>query len=374
MIDGKVAVAVVGCGGMGGGHAVAISTGSGQALWMTDGSKGRELAPGDTDLKTKMVLAGTYDVKEERQEWARNQGFHTYDSFEQILEDPQVDVVLVATPNDSHKDLSIRAMQAGKNVLCEKPVMMNSKDLEDVLEVAKETGKVFYPRQNRRWDKDYLIMKKLYEEKALGDIFHIESRYHGSRGIPGDWRGVKAQGGGMMFDWGVHLLDRLVMMIPEKIKTVYAKMTHVTNDEVDDGFIMQMTFESGLTATVEVGTCNFITLPHWYLCGTKGTAEIKDFRDPGHRVILRSWEDKDATPILMGEGLSKTMAPRNEDTMDDLPLPDITYDRNQLYSNVCDVVQGKAEQIVKNEEALRILRLMEAALESDAKGVAVQFE
>ena len=91
-------------------------------------------------------------------------------------------------------------------------------------------------------------------------------------------------------------------------------------------------------------------------------------------VILRSWEDKDATPILMGEGLSKTMAPRNEDTMDDLPLPDITYDRNQLYSNVCDVVQGKAEQIVKNEEALRILRLMEAALESDAKGVAVQFE
>ncbi len=248
MIDGKVAVAVVGCGGMGGGHAVAISTGSGQALWMTDGSKGRELAPGDTDLKTKMVLAGTYDVKEERQEWARNQGFHTYDSFEQILEDPQVDVVLVATPNDSHKDLSIRAMQAGKNVLCEKPVMMNSKDLEDVLEVAKETGKVFYPRQNRRWDKDYLIMKKLYEEKTLGDIFHIESRYHGSRGIPGDWRGVKAQGGGMMFDWGVHLLDRLVMMIPEKIKTVYAKMTHVTNDEVDDGFIMQMTFESGLTA------------------------------------------------------------------------------------------------------------------------------
>jgi len=374
MIDGKVAVAIVGCGGMGGGHAVAISTGSGQALWMTDGSKGRELAPGDTDLKTKMVLAGTFDIKEERQEWARKQGFKTYDSFEQILDDPQVDVVLVATPNDSHKDLSVRAMRAGKNVLCEKPVMMNSKDLEDVLEVAKETGKVFYPRQNRRWDKDYLIMKKLYEEKTLGDVFHIESRYHGSRGIPGDWRGVKAQGGGMMFDWGVHLLDRLVMMVPEKIKTVYAKMTHVTNDEVDDGFIMNMVFESGLTAMVEVGTCNFITLPHWYMAGNKGTAEIKDFRDPGHMVLLRSWEDKDATPILMGEGLSKTMAPRGADTMDDLPLPDIAYDRNELYSNMCDVVLGKAEPVIKNEEALRVLRLMEAALESDAKGIAVNFE
>ena len=151
-------------------------------------------------------------------------------------------------------------------------------------------------------------------------------------------------------------------------------MTHVTNDQVDDGFIMNMVFESGLTAMVEVGTHNFITLPHWYMCGTQGTAEIKDFRDPGHMVILRSWEDKDATPILMGEGLSKTMAPRGADTMDDLPLPDIAYDRNELYSNMCDVVLGKAEPVIKNEEALRVLRLMEAALESDAKGVAVNFE
>ena len=252
--------------------------------------------------------------------------------------------------------------------------MMCSQDLVDVMEVAKETGKIFYPRQNRRWDKDYLTMKKLFDEKTLGDVFHIESRYHGSRGIPGDWRGIKEKGGGMMFDWGVHLLDRMVLMVPEKIKKVYAKMTHVTNDEVDDGFIMNMEFENGITATVEVGTCNFITLPLWYLCGDQGTAEIKDFQDPGHMVILRSWEDKDATPILMGEGLSKTMAPRNADSVDDLPLPDIQYDRNELYSNLCDCVLGKAEQIVKPEEALRVLKLMEAALESDEKGVAVDFE
>ena len=374
MKDGKIAVAVVGCGGMGGGHAVAISTGSGQALCMTDGSKGRELAPGDTDLTTKMVLAGTFDIKEERQQWARNLGFHTYNSFEEILADEDVDLVLVATPNNSHKDLSIRAMRAGKNVLCEKPVMMTSKDLEDVMAVAKETGKVFYPRQNRRWDKDYLVMKKVYDEKLVGNIFHVESRYHGSRGIPGDWRGIKEMGGGMMFDWGVHLLDRIVLMIPEKIKKVYAKTTHVTNDEVDDGFIMNMTFANGVTAVVEVGTCNFITLPNWYLAGDQGTAVINSYDDAGRMVRVRSWEDKDATPILMGEGLSKTMAPRNADSVEELPLPDFTYDRNALYSNVCDVILGKAEPIIKNEEALRILRLMEAALESDEKGIAIDFE
>ena len=98
-------------------------------------------------------------------------------------------------------------------------------------------------------------------------------------------------------------------MVPEKIKTVYAKMTHVTNDEVDDGFIMNMVFESGLTATVEVGTCNFITLPCGTCAATRAPRRSRISGDPGHMVVLRSWEDKDATPILMGEGLSKTMAP-----------------------------------------------------------------
>ena len=76
----------------------------------------------------------------------------------------------------------------------------------------------------------------------------------------------------------------------------------------------------------------------------------------------------------MGEGLSKTMAPRNKDSVEERPLPYTPYDRNELYSNFCDVVQGKAEPVIKNEEALRVLRLMEAALESDEKGIVVNFE
>ena len=87
MIDGKVAVAVVGCGGMGGGHAWAIAPGSGHALWMTDGSKGREVRPGDTHLPTQMVLARTHASKEERAEWARYQGFFSYNSPKDHLPD-----------------------------------------------------------------------------------------------------------------------------------------------------------------------------------------------------------------------------------------------------------------------------------------------
>ena len=162
MKDGKIAVGIVGCGGMGGGHAIALGTGTGNAVWNAKDkvSTMGSIDENTTDLSKKIMLAGVYDVKPERQEWAREQGFFTYDSYEAMLADPDIDVILVATPNHLHKPESIAAMRAGKHVLCEKPVMMNSAELVEVMEVAKETGKIFYPRQNRRWDKDFLVIKK----------------------------------------------------------------------------------------------------------------------------------------------------------------------------------------------------------------------
>ncbi|MFQ9800616.1 MAG: hypothetical protein ACLR23_18725 [Clostridia bacterium] len=71
-----------------------------------------------------------------------------------------------------------------------------------MIDASKETGKLFVVHQNRRWDEDYLTIKKIYEEHLLGNVYRIESRVHGSRGIPGDWRGEKEHGGGMVLDWG----------------------------------------------------------------------------------------------------------------------------------------------------------------------------
>jgi predicted dehydrogenase len=105
-------------------------------------------------------------------------------------------------------------------------------------------------------------MKKIYEEGSLGQVFRIESRVHGSRGIPGDWRQEKEHGGGMILDWGVHLLDQLLQMMGNtKLKRVYANVTNITNTMVDDGFTAHLSFENGVEALVEVGTSNFISLP-----------------------------------------------------------------------------------------------------------------
>ncbi|MHB1452712.1 MAG: Gfo/Idh/MocA family protein [Saccharofermentanales bacterium] len=350
MKNSKHMVAIVGYGGMGNWH--------------------RELLESFDQIE----CAGTYDINPARQQYARSVGLKTYESFEDLLADDSVDIVTVATPNDTHKKLVIAALEAGKAVVCEKPVTLSSADLIEMTECADRCGAFFTVHQNRRWDEDYLIMKKIFEDKLLGDIFNIESRVHGSRGIPGDWRGRREQGGGMVLDWGVHILDQLLQMVPEKIVSVYARMNHVTNFDVDDGFKILLTFESGKTALAEVGTSNFITLPRWYMQGENGTAIIDDFSAKGRIVSITDWDTNDAVPVKTAAGLTKTMAPRTDDTIKETSLPEVRTDIHDFYKNVVDVLQGKAAPCIRHDELLRCMRLMEAAFRSDALGQVVPFE
>ena len=149
----------------------------------------------------------------------------------------------------------------------------------------------------------------------LGRVFNIESRVHGSRGVPGDWRNTWLQGGGMILDWGVHMLDQLLQLVDDDVISTFCTVSHVTNDEVDDGFKAIITFGSGLTAQVEVGTSNFINLPRWYMQGENGTAIINDWALNGEIVKVSDWEKRDAVPVVTAAGLTKTMAPRTEETI-----------------------------------------------------------
>ena len=364
----KKNVVVIGYGGMGGWHTRMIA---GNKL-ENDGYKPPEDLENGSDC---VNLKGVYDIKEERCELARERGLYVYPSFEAVLADPEVDILTLAVPNDVHKDLAIRAMEAGKNVISEKPVTLCSADLQEMIDASERTGKLFTVHQNRRWDEDFLAMKEVYESGKMGYVFNIESRVHGSRGIPGDWRQRKAYGGGMMLDWGVHLIDQMLMMIPEKVSTVYAKMDHITNDEVDDGFKMDVTFESGLVYRIEVGTTNFINLPRWYMQGAVVTAMLQTFdTHSGEVVIYKNDDEGEVKPVITAAGLTKTMAPRKPSSLDHLPLPEIHSHVHDFYRNVCKAIDGEEPQIVTHPQMMRVMKLMEAAFESDKLGRPVSFE
>lgn len=351
MIENKYLLAIVGFGGMGNWHGELIQK-----------------------RFTDIVLAGIYDIKQERIEFAKNKNIYTYKSLNDILNDENVDIVVIATPNDVHKDIAIKSLKADKHVVCEKPVTINSSELQEIFNAAREYNKIFTVHQNRRWDEDFRTIKKIYDEGLIGDVYKIESRVHGSRGIPGDWRRKKAHGGGMMLDWGVHLIDQILLMVNEKVKRIYCKLTHITNDEVDDGFNLIMTFESGITVLLEVGTNNFINLPRWYMMGEKGTAVINDWSMNGKIVRARSKNENDAIPVKTAAGLTKTMAPRTEKTIITMDLPKVQTDISDYYLNLIDAIKGKTEIIVKHEEVMRVMKVMEAAFESDRLDKVVNFE
>jgi len=318
-------------------------------------------------------LLGIYDIKEERRALARERGIYAYESLEEVLADERVDLVTVAIPNDVHKETVIRALKGGKNVICEKPVTTNSKDLADMIATANETGKLFTVHQNRRWDVDFLAMKKIYNEDLIGDVFNIESRIHGSRGIPSDWRGEKEHGGGMMLDWGVHLIDQILQIITDKIDTVYCQMGHITNNEVDDGFKLYINFETGRQAYVEVGTYNFIDLPRFYMQGKKGTAMIRDWRENCRIVECTHWHESEVVPVQTAAGLTKTMAPRDSVTTKDYEIERPASDVHDFYRNVCAAIDGKEQQLVKHDQIMLVMKVMEAAFESDEKKQVVKF-
>ncbi len=322
-----------------------------------------------------LEVAGIYDVKESRICFAKECNVKAYGSLEELLEDDKIDIVLVSTPNDLHKPISIQAMKAGKNVVSEKPVTLNKADLQEMIDASRETGMFFTVHQNRRWDEDFLTMKKIYEERSLGEVFRIESRVQGSRGIPGDWRQEKEHGGGMVLDWGVHLLDQILLMMGDtRLKTIYATETHITNQLVDDGFTAELRFENGVDVLVEVGTSNFITLPRWYMLGVNGTAIIEDWNLKGQIVCAAGKNETDVIPVRTAAGLTKTMAPRREDTIQKQELPIVKSDIRDFYRNVMKVIGEKEEPKIKLPEVMRVMKLMEAVFESAREHKVIYFE
>ena len=327
-------------------------------------------------LKSDVIeLAGIYDIDPAKAEKAKSNGIYAYSSLEELLNDKSVELVTIAIPNDVHLYTVVRCLEAGKNVICEKPVALSTHDLQKMIEASKKSGALFTVHQNRRWDVDYLAMQQLADTGEIGKPLRIESRIHGSRGIPSDWRGEREHGGGMILDWGIHLIDQLMLIYKnEVIDTINCTVTNITNKEVDDGFYLTITFKSGAVAFCEVGTYNFIALPRFYMKAEKGSALITDWREKTKVAKCKYWHENDVLPVQTAAGLTKTMAPRDSVTMDEYELEIPKSDVHDFYRNFCKAIDGEATQIVTHDQMLLDMKIMEYAFKSAELGQTVKFE
>ena len=322
------------------------------------------------ELIDGLKVVAAYDVDPAALERAKKNGLKVYEDAEAFLASHEFDMVLVATPNNFHCDYVCRALRAGYHVVCEKPVAMTSEELQLMDKTAKECGKVFTVHQNRRWDEDYCIVKKAIEDGLLGKPFTVESRVHGQGGVVHGWREFKVAGGGMVYDWGVRLIDQILDMYREKVVSVSAHLHSVRTPEVDDYFKLLLRFESGVSAQIEVGTFNLIQGPRWYACGDGGALIVEDWECHG-RIIHASEQALSWEPVVIQTkaGPTRTMAPRPKETLEEIPLPKVDVSWADFYHNVMDTIDGKAELIVNIPGVARVLKVIEAAFESSEKGI-----
>lgn len=337
-------LAIIGFGGMGGWHYENV-----------------------TEKIPEITVKGVWDIRQEARDKAVEKGLYAYTGLEELLADQEVDLVLVATPNDFHRQLVMDCLSAGKNVICEKPVALNAAELEDMMEMANRSGKLFSIHQNRRWDKDYRMIKEIYDQNLLGKPYFIESRVQGSRGAMHGWRGYQQNGGGMLLDWGVHLIDQLMNMIDSPVVTVDAHLQRLFSGDVDDNIKVFLYFENGVSAVLEMATNCLINHPRWHLSCLNGTAVVEDWSCKGRMVQLKEDSEMEwADDIVYTEaGPTRTMAPRPSFTMKELPLPEVETDWSEYYKNIVDVLDNGAELLVKPQQALRVMRVIDAAFESD---------
>ena len=318
-----------------------------------------------------LEIAGVYDVDPARAEAARGAGLRAYASAAEIWEDKSVGAVLLSVPNDLHAPYAYAAAEAGKHILCEKPVALSSAEAEKMYAAAERAGVLFEVHQNRRWDDDFLTVRELAKSGVIGSVYKIESRVTGGNGIPGGWRKKRAQGGGMLLDWGVHLLDQMLQMVPGPVDSLYCEFSRIYGEEVDDGCDVSVHFENGVNYRVVVSTDCFRSLPRWQVYGTEGTATVANWDLSGGitRILTK---DGAKRGVKAGNGFTRTMAPREGDTVEELPLPIVHAEPFAFYKNFAAACAGKEKPAVRKDEVLRVFRLMEAAQRSAEQNIVIK--
>ena len=347
----KIKLGIIGYGGMGKWHA-------------------------DNAPRAGVEIAAVCDIDEEKVNAGIENGFVAYSSADELLADENVNTVILTVPNYLHKKMCIKAAKAGKNVITEKPAAMTVEELDEMEATCKEAGVFFTAHQNRRWDKDMLTIKKAYEENMLGNIFTIESKLHSGNGYMHEWHLYKKYGGGMIYDWGVHLIDQILFMMPDaKIKSIYADIKNVLHNEVDDYFKIIMKMDNGITAHLELSTYMLKYAPRWVAAGDKGTMVVNTFGCDG--AIYRTGELLEKLPAQITEtvsGPTRQFAPVPPGGIVEEALPVIESDWVDFYKNVSEVLNGEAESKIKISEVRRVLAVMEAARKSSETGKSIMFE
>lgn len=273
------------------------------------------------------------------------------------------DLVVVATPNDTHAPLAMEAMERNLSVVVDKPFAISTTEARSVLDVQRRTGATLSVFQNRRWDNDFLTVKKLIARDELGTVTRFESRFERFRAQPkpGGWRETTAlsAGGGLLFDLGSHLIDQALVLFGEPT-SVYAEMkTRRAGVLADDDTFVALQFANDVCAHIWVSLLAKIPGPRVRILGTTGAYE-KYGMDPQEESLkagLRPGQPEWGVEPREASGKLSTTGSQSYDG--ELISERGSYER--FYELMRDAIVSGAPPPVVATDALKTLQIIEAA-------------
>jgi predicted dehydrogenase len=319
-----------------------------------------------------LALAAVCDTDETRLEAARAVApdVRAHEAAESLLEDDAVDLVVVSTPPSSHARWVLRALEAGKHVVVEKPFCLTVEEADRQVTAAAERDRLLAVYQNRRWDADYLRLKQAVTSGAVGEVFHVETFVGGYQHPCNYWHSDEAVSGGAVYDWGSHYLDQLLDLLGHDVAwvsaTAHKRVWHdVTNA---DHTRVLLHYADGREADFTASDLAAARKPKYYVLGTRG-AVVGDWRE--ERVLSRSavgllTEDRLAASdspaalrVLVPDGAGGT-------SVTHLSLPPAPTD--PFHREVADALLSGAPMSVTAEGSRRGVAVMQAATRSAQDG------
>lgn len=200
------------------------------------------------------------------------QGVQKATSLDAVLADPEIDLVSVASPNETHFEYTKRCLEAGKHVLVEKPFTATAEEAATLVKLAKELGKHLFVFQNRRWDSDFLTIQKVVSEGLIGDILSYEAHFNRYKPVlnPKKWKEVTAPGNGILYDLGSHILDQTLVLFGKPQSIWGETFTQREGSEVDDAFDVKLDYGK-IKVTLKSSLLVREDTPRYIIQGTKGS-------------------------------------------------------------------------------------------------------
>ena len=313
-------------------------------------------------------IDGVYDLNPERaKEIAEKYGARSYSSYEELLENPEIEAVSVCVANDAHAEITIEALKAGKHVLCEKPMAVTLDQCNAMVETARACGKYLMIGHNQRLAKAHRMAKKLLEKGEIGNILTFKTSFAHSG--PENWAidrnnmwffDKNKSAFGAMADLGIHKTDLIQFLTGQKVSEVSAVITTLDKRDssgqligVDDNAICIYKMDRGTVGTMTASwTCYGPEDNSTILYGTDGVMRIYD--DPKYSIVV---EKRDGDRVYY-------------------EVDQIQTNENQTKSGIIDLwvecLVRKQEPEISGEDALSAMKAVFAALESSKSGQCVR--